>query len=93
MEVPIMTVWIALLIFLIVVLGTFSTIAIWLGILGWLGVFHVVRCKTCRHLTIATANRLQDSCPHCRHPMLTHPLYAAHHPDAPVRVRNDPLRY
>jgi hypothetical protein len=88
-----MTAWTALTIFLIVVVGAFTTIAMWLGLIGWLGGVHLVRCTACRHLTMAIANQPQPSCPHCRHPMLTHPLYAAHHPDARVRVRNDPLRY
>ncbi len=88
-----MTVYEVLSIFLIVVLATFTTVAIWLGLLNWLGAFHVVRCQTCRHLTVSTAKQPRTSCPHCRHPLLTHPLYAVNHPDARVRVRNDPLKY
>ena len=37
----------------------------------------------------------QQSCPHCRHPVLTHPLYAMHHPGSTsqVRVVGDRLHY
>ncbi len=88
-----MTAWTALTVFVIVVVGTFTTVAIWLGILGWLGAFHMVRCTNCRHLTMSTAKEPRESCPQCRHPLLTHPVYAVRHPGARVRVRNDPLRY
>ncbi len=88
-----MTVYQVLTIFVIVVLGTLTTGAIYLGLLNWIGAFYVVRCKTCHHLTGSTAKLPAGSCPHCRHPHLTHPLYAAHHPDAQVRVRSDPLKY
>ena len=93
MEVPIMTVYEILTVFVIVVLGTFTTAAIYLGLLNWVGAFHVVRCRNCRHLTASTANSPQASCPHCRHPLLMHPLYARNHPGAQVRVLADPLRY
>ena len=33
------------------------------------------------------------SCPHCRHPVLTHPIHAANRSGAPVRVHADPLKY
>jgi hypothetical protein len=46
-------------------------------------------------LTFASANEAQSSCPHCRHPVLTHPLYALNHPGSlsEVRVVGDRLRY
>ncbi|WP_099025718.1 hypothetical protein [Mycolicibacterium palauense] len=88
-----MAVYEVLTVFVIVVVGTFTTVAIYLGLLGWMGAFHIVRCRTCHHLTMATANRPQSSCPHCRHPMLTHPLYAVNHPDNHVRVLSDRPKY
>lgn len=90
-----MTVYQGLTVFLVVVLGTFTTAAIWLGLLNWLGVFHVVRCQKCHHLTASTSRQLQESCPHCRHPILTHPLHAAHHPRSAgeVKVVDDQLHY
>jgi hypothetical protein len=88
-----MTVYEILTIAVIVVLGSAATVAIYLGLLNWMGGFHMVHCKACRHLTGASANEPQMSCPHCRHPVLLHPLYAANHPGARVRVRADPLKY
>jgi hypothetical protein len=46
-------------------------------------------------LTFASANKPKESCPHCRHPVLMHPLYAAIHRGSrpEVRVVGDRLRY
>ncbi|HEY5841369.1 MAG TPA: hypothetical protein VIU87_07855 [Mycobacterium sp.] len=88
-----MTVYEILTVMVAIGVGTVATVAIYLGLLNWIGVFHIVRCSTCHHLTASSVNRPQPSCPHCRHPALTHPLYAAHHRGAPVRVRVDPLKY
>lgn len=90
-----MTVYAALTIAVIVVLATAATLAIYLGLLNWIGAFHVVRCGACHHLTYAGANQSQQSCPHCRHPVLMHPLYAAHHPRSAseLRVVGDQLKY
>ncbi|OBB47688.1 MULTISPECIES: hypothetical protein [unclassified Mycobacterium] len=73
-------------------LAAFATAAIYLGLLNWMGVFHVVRCAHCHHMTFSSTNRSPGSCVHCRHPALMHPIYAAHH-QPPVRVVNDRLRY
>ena len=88
-----MTVYVVLGIVAIALVGTAATIAIYLGLLNWLGGFHVVHCSTCHHLTGAATAQPATSCPHCRHPLLLHPFYATHHPGAPVRVRPDPLHY
>ena len=90
-----MSVYEVLTIVLIAVLGTAATAAIYLGLLNWAGAFFVVRCAACHHLTFAGANEAQKSCPHCRHPVLTHPLYALNHPNSlsEVRVVGDRLRY
>lgn len=76
---------------LIAVLATAATAAIYLGLLNWMGAFYVVRCAACHHLTFASANRAQESCPHCRHPVLMHPIHSLHH--SGVRVVNDRLHY
>jgi DNA-directed RNA polymerase subunit RPC12/RpoP len=68
------------------VLAAASTVAIFVGLLGMVGQFFVVRCASCGHLTVSSANRPRESCPRCRHSMLLHPLHAAHHPRQPVRV-------
>jgi hypothetical protein len=80
---------------LIAVLAVATTAAIYLGLLNWMGALFVVRCASCHHLTFSSAKTAQKSCPHCRHPVLTHPLYAIHHPRAlsQVRVVGDHLRY
>jgi predicted membrane-bound dolichyl-phosphate-mannose-protein mannosyltransferase len=90
-----MMVYEGLTVALIVVLALATTVAIALGLLNWVGAFFVVRCATCHHLTFASANRPQESCPHCRHPVLAHPIYSVNHRDQPaeVRVVGDRLRY
>lgn len=90
-----MTVYSVLTIVLITVLATLTTLAIFLGLANWIGAFYIVRCSECRHLTFSSANRSQASCPHCRHPVLTHPIHAMHHRAArsDVRVARDRLRY
>jgi len=90
-----MTVYEVLTIAVIVAVGTGATIAIYLGLLNWIGGVFVVRCANCRHLTLASKRQPQRSCPHCRHPVLMHPVHAIHHPRqfADVRVRSDHLKY
>ena len=90
-----MSVYEVLTIALIAVLAVATTAAIYLGLLNWIGAFFVVRCAACHHLTFSSAKMAQKSCPHCRHPVLTHPLYSLHHPRAlsQVRVVGDRLRY
>jgi ribosomal protein S27E len=89
-----MSVYEALTVLLIVVIGTAATAAIYLGLLNWAGAFFIVRCEACHHLAFSSAKTAQKSCPHCRHPVLTHPLYAMHHPRnvREVRVVGDRLR-
>ncbi|HEY4611080.1 MAG TPA: hypothetical protein VIH06_17825 [Ilumatobacteraceae bacterium] len=89
-----MSVYEVLTVLLIVVIGTAATAAIYLGLLNWAGAFFVVRCEACHHLAFSSAKTAQKSCPHCRHPVLTHPLYAMHHPRnvSEVRVVGDRLR-
>jgi ribosomal protein S27E len=80
---------------LIAVIGTAATAAIYLGLLNWMGAFYVVRCAGCHHLAFSKAKSAQASCPHCRHPVLTHPLYSLHHRStvSEVRVVGDRLHY
>lgn len=84
-----------LTIVLIAVIGTAATAAIYLGLLNWVGAFFVVRCAACHHLAFSTAKTAQATCPHCRHPVLTHPIHAVHHPRSvnQVRVVGDRLHY
>ncbi|MGY4711148.1 hypothetical protein ACXDF8_16560 [Mycolicibacterium sp. CBM1] len=90
-----MTVYEVLTIALIVVLGTVATAGIYLGLLNWIGGAYVVRCAACRHLTVSSARSQPQSCLHCRHPVLMHPVHAVHHPSqfTDVRVERDRLRY
>lgn len=90
-----MAVYQALTVALIIVLAMATIAALYLGLMNWVGAAHVVRCSTCHHLTVAAARAPQQSCPHCRHPVLTHPIYALHHPRSArqVRVTGDRLRY
>ena len=90
-----MSVYEVLTVLLIVVIGMAATAAIYLWLLNWVGAFFVVRCAACHHLAFSSANAARTSCPHCRHPVLTHPLYAAHHPRSrsEIRVVGDRLRF
>jgi len=90
-----MSVYEVLTIVLIAVLATATTAAIYVGLLNWIGAVYVVRCASCHHMTFSSANAPQGSCPHCRHPVLTHPLHALHHPRSAshVRIVNDRLHY
>ena len=90
-----MSVYEVLTVVLIAVIGAAAIAAIYLGLLNWVGAFYVVRCAACRHLTFAGTNVAQKSCPHCRHPVLTHPLYSMHHRHtlSQVRVVGDRLHY
>jgi ribosomal protein S27E len=86
-----MTVEEALTIGLIAVLAAAATAAIYVGLLNWMGAFFVVRCEACHHLTFSSSNQSRESCAHCRHPVLMHPIYSLQH--SGVRVVNDRLRY
>jgi len=90
-----MTVYEVLTVVLITVLAVAATVAIYLGLLNWIGALYVVRCSECHHLAFNSANRPRVSCPHCRHPVLTHPIHAMHHPGSrsDVRVDSDRLHY
>jgi hypothetical protein len=89
-----MAVYEVLTIALIVVLGTAATAGIYLGLLNWIGAAYIVRCAACRHLTVSSNREQPQSCAHCRHPVLMHPVHAVHHPRqfADVRVVSDSLR-
>lgn len=90
-----MAVYEVLTVALIVVLATATITAIYLGLLAWVGGVFVVRCAACHHLTFSSDKRPQPSCPHCRHPVLLHPVYAVLHPRrmSEVRVVGDRLKY
>ena len=77
---------------LIGLLAAAAVAAIYIGLLNWMGASYVVRCATCHHLTLSSTNRSRETCVHCRHPALMHPIYAMHH-HAGVRVVDDGLRY
>ena len=86
-----MTVYEVSTIVLIAVLGAAATAAIYLGLLNWMGAFYVVRCAACHHLAFSSANQSPESCAHCRHPVLMHPIYTRHHSGA--RVIDDHMHY
>ncbi|MGB3356431.1 MAG: hypothetical protein WBB00_27170 [Mycobacterium sp.] len=90
-----MTVYEILAVFTIVAVGTLATVALYLGLLSWVGALYMVRCSECHHLSFSSAKEPRTSCPHCRHPVLTHPIHALHHPGSrtDVRIVGDRLRY
>ncbi len=88
-----MTVYEALTVILIVMLALATTVAIYLGLLNWIGGAFVVRCAACHHLTFSAANTPQGSCTHCRHQAIMHPIYTRQHPEGGVRVVGDRLKY
>lgn len=75
-----MTVYEDLTIAVVVVLAAFTTGAIYVGLLGLLGGYCIVRCPSCQHWTLTVTDRPRGACPRCRHPVLMHPLRAMHHP-------------
>jgi Zinc-ribbon containing domain len=79
-----MTVYEVLTIALVAVLAAAATLAIYIGVLGLLGAFYLVRCPECDHFTFSAGTRAQHSCARCRHPILMHPLQTVRHP---TRVR------
>ncbi|MEV3902190.1 hypothetical protein AB0K11_07670 [Mycobacterium sp. NPDC050551] len=90
-----MSVYEVLTVTLIVVLASATVIALYVGMMNWFRAAYVVRCAACHHLTVSSANEPQQSCPHCRHPVLLHPVHAVHHPRSvrQLRVVGDRLRY
>lgn len=64
---------------LVVLLAAATTVAIYLGLLGMIGQFFIVRCASCGHATSSAVDRPEPSCPYCRHPVLLHPFRALHH--------------
>ena len=75
-----MTVYEILTIALIAVLALATLAAIWVGLLGWMGQFYIVRCSECSHVMFSSAKNPQRSCARCRHPLLMHPVRAVVHP-------------
>jgi hypothetical protein len=61
-------------------LAAATTAALYYGLLGMIGMFFIVRCASCGHLTSSSADRPEPSCAFCRHPILLHPLRALRHP-------------
>ncbi|MBE1552160.1 hypothetical protein GGC64_006247 [Mycobacterium sp. OAS707] len=51
--------------FFLVIVGLFTTAALYLGLVGMLGGLYLVRCQSCRHLTLHSGPA--RSCPHCQH--------------------------
>ena len=88
-----MTVYEVLTVALIIALATLAALAIYLGLMNWIGALYMVRCTACHHLAFNSRRDPRVSCPHCEHPSLLHPIYAVRHRDAPVRVLDDRLRY
>ena len=90
-----MTVYLVPTVVLVALLAVTTMVAFYLGLANWIGAFYVVRCAACRHLTFSSRNGPRESCPQCRHPVLTHPLHALMHPDrrSDVRVVGDRLHY
>jgi hypothetical protein len=75
-----MTVYEILTIALLVFLALATTVAIYIGVLGLLGGFYLVRCEQCEHFMFSFALRPQHSCARCRHPVLMHPVHTVTHP-------------
>jgi hypothetical protein len=93
LEVQVMTGLEVVGLFTITVVGALAVGALFLGLANWVGAFYMVHCRRCHHLTGSNRDQPVDTCVHCRHPVLTHPLYALAHRTAPIQVRPDPLHY
>jgi hypothetical protein len=75
-----MTVYEDLTIAVIVVVAAVTIGAIYVGVLGLLGGYYIVRCPSCQHWTLTVTDRPRGSCTRCRHPVLMHQLRVIHHP-------------
>ena len=64
----------AVTIVFIVLVGSITTAALYVGLAGLLGGIHVVDCGSCHHQTFSFGDAPTRSCPQCRHPLLLHPL-------------------
>ncbi len=64
---------------LMVGVGVLTTAALYVGLVGMLGGFYIVRCASCSHWTFSAVDRPPRSCARCRHPTLRHPLRAIRH--------------
>lgn len=65
---------------LVLALGIVATAGLYVGLLGFLGVFfHVARCEHCGRLCVTSKSEPVESCPVCSHRHLLHPLHAIHH--------------
>ena len=53
--------------------------ALYVGLLGALGLIRLVRCDCCGHLGMTTASAPLRACGRCRHGRLLHPLLSLHH--------------
>ncbi|WP_206072425.1 hypothetical protein [Antrihabitans stalactiti] len=74
-----MTVYEALTIAVIVAIAAASTAAIYIGLAEMAGMRHSTRCSTCAHWTHTLTDTQPQSCPHCRHPALLHPVRTLSH--------------
>ena len=63
---------------LVLVLGIVTMMAIYIGIMGMLGVTRLTRCDTCGHLGVTPADEPLLTCTYCRHERLLHPVHAMH---------------
>jgi hypothetical protein len=61
---------------LIAAVGVFTTAMLYAGLAGLLGGLRMVRCRSCDHWTTCVTDSPGSSCPHCRHPVLLHPVHA-----------------
>lgn len=63
---------------LVGILAAASSAALAFGVLGTVGLMHLVRCRRCDHLTAAGGDTRPRSCPYCRHEHLAHPMATLH---------------
>jgi hypothetical protein len=66
---------------LMVGVGALTTAALYVGLVGMLGGFYIVRCASCNHWIFSPADRPRQSCTRCRRSALLHPLRAVRHPE------------
>lgn len=59
---------------ILVVVGLFTTAALYFGLLGMLGWIDVVRCASCHHLCLSFSDGPPHQCRRCRHPAHLHAL-------------------
>jgi hypothetical protein len=63
----------------LIVVGTLTTAALYIGLMGMLHALVIVHCESCSHWTFTSPGSSPRSCARCHHPVLLLPSHAVRH--------------